>query len=210
MDMNKVAKLELDNKVYEFPIVVGSEGEHSLDISTLRSKSGYITLDEGYGNTGSCLSNITFIDGEKGILRYRGIPIEELAEKSTFVETAYLIIYGKLPNSQEMKDFSNLLTKNEMLHEDMKFHFEGFPAHAHPMAILSSMINAAGCFLPEVLNPDEIFLTQAARLLSQVRTIAAFSYRKSLGLPIIYPKPIYKYTANFLHMMFSEPYGDYE
>ncbi len=208
--MSKVAKLELNNKVYEFPIVVGSEGEQSLDISTLRSKTGYITLDEGYGNTGSCLSNITFIDGEKGILRYRGIPIEELAEKSTFVETAYLIIYGKLPNSQEMKDFSNLLTKNEMLHEDMKFHFEGFPTHAHPMAILSSMINAAGCFLPEVLNPDEVFLTQAARLLSQVRTIAAFSYRKSLGLPIIYPKPIYKYTANFLHMMFSEPYEDYE
>jgi citrate synthase len=210
MDMKKVAKLELDNKVYEFPIVVGSEGEHALDISTLRSKSGYITLDEGYGNTGSCLSKITFIDGENGILRYHGIPIEELAEKSTFVETAYLIIYGKLPNSQEMKDFSNLLTKNEMLHEDMKFHFEGFPTHAHPMAILSSMINAAGCFLPEVLNPDENFLMQAARLLSQVRTIAAFSYRKSLGLPIIYPKPIYKYTANFLHMMFSEPYEDYE
>jgi citrate synthase len=210
MDMSKVAKLELDNKVYEFPIVVGSESEHSLDISSLRSKTGYITLDEGYGNTGSCLSNITFIDGEKGILRYRGIPIEELAEKSTFIETAYLIIYGKLPNSQEMKDFSSLLTKNEMLHEDMKFHFEGFPTHAHPMAILSSMINAAGCFLPEVLNPDEIFLMQAARLLSQVRTIAAFSYRKSLGLPIIYPKPIYKYTANFLHMMFSEPYEDYE
>ena len=208
--MNKIAKLELDSKVYEFPIVVGSEGEHSLDISSLRSKTGYITLDEGYGNTGSCLSNITFIDGEKGILRYRGIPIEELAEKSTFVESAYLIIYGKLPNSQEMKDFSILLTKNEMLHEDMKIHFEGFPAHAHPMAILSSMINAAGCFLPEVLNPDEAFLTQAARLLSQVRTIAAFSYRKSLGLPIIYPKPIYKYTANFLHMMFSEPYEDYE
>jgi citrate synthase len=208
--MNKVAKLELDNKVYEFPVMVGSEGEHSIDISSLRNQTGYITLDEGYGNTGSCKSNITFIDGEKGILRYRGIPIEELAEKSTFVETAYLIIYGKLPNSQEMKDFSNLLTKNEMLHEDMKFQFEGFPTHAHPMAILSSMINAAGCFLPEVLNPDEKFLIQAARLLSQVRTIAAFSYRKSLGLPIIYPKPIYKYTANFLHMMFSEPYEDYE
>ncbi|MBN1398497.1 MAG: citrate (Si)-synthase, partial [Bacteroidetes bacterium] len=119
-------------------------------------------------------------------------------------------IYGKLPNSQEMKDFSNLLTKNEMLHEDMKFHFEGFPTHAHPMAILSSMINAAGCFVPEVLDPDEVFLVQAARLLAQVRTIAAFSYRKSLGLPIIYPKPVYKYTANFLHMMFSEPYVDYE
>jgi citrate synthase len=210
MNMGKVAKLELDNKVYEFPVVVGSEGEHSLDISSLRSKTGYITLDEGYGNTGSCLSNITFIDGEKGILRYRGIPIEELAEKSTFIETAYLIIYGKLPTSQEIKLFSNFLTKNEMLHEDMKFQFQGFPTHAHPMAILSSMINAAGCFLPEVLDPDEIFALQAARLISQVRTIAAFSYRKSLGLPIIYPKPIYKYTANFLHMMFSEPYEDYE
>ncbi len=208
--MSEVAKLELDNKVYEFPIVEGSEGERAIDISSLRNKTGYITLDEGYGNTGSCISNITFIDGEKGILRYRGIPIEELAEKSTFVETAYLIIWGKLPTSQEMKVFSNLLTKNEMLHEDMKFQFEGFPAHAHPMAILSSMINAAGCFLPEVLNPDEAFLMQAARLISQVRTIAAFSYRKSLGLPIIYPKPIYKYTANFLHMMFSEPYQDYE
>jgi citrate synthase len=208
--VSKIAKLELDNKVHEFPIVVGSEGEQALDISSLRSKTGYITLDEGYVNTGSCKSNITFVNGEKGILRYRGIPIEELAEKSTFMETAFLLIYGKLPNSQEMKDFSNLLTKNEMLHEDMKFHFEGFPTHAHPMAILSSMINAAGCFLPEVLDPDEIFLVQAARLLSQVRTIAAFSYRKSLGLPIIYPKPTYKYTANFLHMMFSEPYVDYE
>lgn len=208
--MGTTAKIELDNKVYEFPVVIGSEDEPSIDISTLRSKTGYITLDEGYGNTGSCKSSITFIDGEKGILRYRGIPIEELAEKSTFIETAYLIIHGKLPNSQEMKDFSNLLTKNEMLHEDMKYHFEGFPAHAHPMAILSSMINAAGCFQPEVLDSDEAFLMQSARLLAQVRTIAAFSYRKSLGLPIIYPKPIYKYTANFLHMMFSEPYQDFE
>jgi len=208
--MSKVAKLELDNKMYEFPLVEGSECERAIDISSLRSKTGHITLDEGYVNTGSCVSNITFIDGEKGILRYRGIPIEELAEKSTFIETAYLLIWGKLPTSQEIKVFSNLLIKNEMLHEDMKLQFEGFPAHAHPMAILSSMINAAGCFLPEVLNPDEIFLMQAARLISQVRTIAAFSYRKSLGLPIIYPKPIYKYTANFLHMMFSEPYQDYE
>jgi len=208
--MSKLAKLELDNKLYEFPIVEGTEGEKAIDISTLRSKTGYITLDEGYANTGSCISKITYIDGEKGILRYRGIPIEELAEKSTFVETAYLLIWGKLPTQQEMKDFSNLLTKNELLHEDMRVQFEGFPPHAHPMAILSSMINAAGCFLPELLNPDELFLIQAARLISQVRTIAAFSYRKSQGLPIIYPKPTYKYTANFLHMMFSEPYQDYE
>lgn len=205
-----MAKLELDGKTYEFPVVVGSEGEKAIDISSLRNKSGYITLDESYGNTGSCISNITFIDGEKGILRYRGIPIEQLAESSTFVEAAYLLIWGKLPNSQELTDFSQLLTKNEMLHEDMKFHFEGFPTHAHPMAILSSMINAAGCFYPEVIEDHEQFVMQVARLISQVRTIAAFSYRKSLGLPIIYPKPSYKYTANLLHMMFSEPYQDYE
>ncbi|MDM7997331.1 MAG: citrate synthase [Acidobacteriota bacterium] len=206
-----MAKLELDGKLYELPEVVGSEGERAVDISSLRSNTGYITLDDGYGNTGSCISRITFIDGEKGILRYRGIPIEELAEHSTFVEAAYLLIWGKLPTSEELNHFSNLLTKNEMLHEDMKFHFEGFPTNAHPMAILSSMINAAGCFVPQVLKPmDELFVIQVARLMSQVRTIAAFSYRKSLGLPIIYPKPAYKYSANLLHMMFSEPYQDYE
>jgi citrate synthase len=205
-----MARLELDGKAYELPEIVGSEGERAVDISSLRNSSGYITLDEAYGNTGSCISNITFIDGEQGILRYRGIPIEELAESSTFVEAAYLLIWGKLPTNKELSDFSQLLTKNEMLHEDMKFHFEGFPTHAHPMAILSSMINAAGCFQPEVLEDKEQFLIQAARLISQVRTIAAFSYRKSHGLPIIYPKPVYKYTANLLHMMFSEPYQDYE
>ena len=205
-----MAKLELDGKKYELPVVVGSEGEKAIDISALRSSSGYITLDEGYGNTGSCISSITFIDGEKGILRYRGIPIEELAESSTFIEAAHLLIWGKLPTNQELSDFSRLLSKNEMLHEDMKLHFQGFPAHAHPMAILSAMINAAGCFFPELLEEREAFVVQAARLISQVRTIAAFSYRKSLGLPPIYPKPSYKYTANLLHMMFSEPYEDYE
>ena len=207
-----MAKIELDGKEYTMPVVVGSEGEHAIDISDLRKDSGYITLDDSYGNTGSCVSNITFIDGEKGILRYRGIPIEELAEKSTFVEAAYLLIWGKLPTAKELDEFSALLTKNEMIHEDMRFHFEGFPSNAHPMAILSSMINAAGCFIPEVLDErdQERFLLQAARLISQVRTIAAFSYRKSLGLPHMYPKPTYKYTANLLHMMFSEPYQDFE
>jgi citrate synthase len=206
-----MARLELDGKTYELPVVVGSEGERAIDISSLRKDSGYITLDESYGNTGSCVSNITFIDGEKGILRYRGIPIEELAEKSSFVEAAYLLIWGKLPTTEELGTFSALLTKNEMLHEDMRFHFEGFPPNAHPMAILSSMINAAGCFFPQILGDGhELFLMQAARLISQVRTIAAFSYRKSLGLPNIYPKPTYKYTANLLHMMFSEPYQDFE
>lgn len=205
-----MASIELDGKKYELPVIVGTEGEKAIDITSLRDNSGYITLDDGYSNTGSCISNITFIDGEEGILRYRGIPIEQLADNSTFIETAYLLIWGKLPTKQELADFSALLTKNEMLHEDMKFHYEGFPTHAHPMAILSSMINAAGCFIPEVLEPNELFVIQAARLMSQVRTIAAFSYRKTLGLPIIYPKPSYKYTANFLHMMFSEPYQDYD
>jgi len=210
--MSEQAKLEVDGKVYQLPIVIGAEGERAVDISKLRDESGYITLDDGYSNTGSCTSAITFIDGEKGILRYRGIPIEELAEKSTFVETAYLLIYGHLPTSQELRRFSELLTQNEMLHEDMKFHFEGFPANAHPMAILSSMINAASCFHPRLMEGyrPEHFDRQSARLISKVRTIAAFAYRKSRGLPIIYPKPVYKYTANFLHMLFSEPYQDYD
>jgi citrate synthase len=208
----KTAKLDIAGKVLELPIVEGSEHERGLDISDLRAATGHITLDEGYGNTGSCRSAVTFIDGDKGILRYRGIPIEELAEKSTFVETAYLLIYGHLPTNSEMQRFSQLLTQNENLHEDMKYHFEGFPSIAHPMAILSSMINASGCFYPGLLQQAgrDDFDVHAARLISQVRTIAAFSYRKSRGLPIIYPKPTNKYTANFLHMMFSDVYEDYE
>ncbi len=209
--MDKCAELILDGKSCKLPIVEGTEKERAIDISGLRSSTGLISLDDGYANTGSCLSKITFIDGEKGILRYRGIPIEELAEKSTFIEVAHLLILGHLPNSGELRRFSDLLTQGELLHESMKHHFEGFPATAHPMAILSSMINAAGCFYPELLTENKkSFETQATRLLSQVRTIAAFAYRKSRGLPSIYPKPEYKYTANFLHMMFSQPYHDYE
>lgn len=210
--MNETAKLEIEGKIYELPVVEGSEGEKAVDISHLRSKSGYVTLDEGYGNTGSCQSAITFIDGEKGILRYRGIPIEQIAENSTFVETAYLLIYGNLPTRDQLGKFSDSLSENQMVHEDMKFHFEGFPANAHPMAILSSMINACSCFYPGLMSGQNMarFDAHAARLISQVRTIAAFSYRKSRGLPIIYPKKAYKYTANFLHMLFSQPYEDYE
>jgi citrate synthase len=210
--MDKTAELILDRKTYQLPIVEGSEGERAVDTSTLRNQTGYITLDDGYGNTGSCQSQITFIDGEKGILRYRGIPIEELAEKSTFIEVAHLLIMGKLPNSAELRRFSDLLTENELLNEAMRYHFEGFPPHAHPMAILSAMINATSCFHPELLTEQmrDSFLVQAARLLSKVRTVAAFSYRKSRGLPAVYPKPELKYTANFLHMMFSLPNRDYE
>jgi len=210
--MSNTAKFDLDGTVYEFPTLEGCEGEKAIDISTLRSKTGYITLDDGYGNTGSCSSAITFIDGDKGILRYRGIPIEELAEKSTFIEVAYLLIYGHLPKRSEMRKFSDMLTENQILHENMKHHFEGFPDHSHPMAMLSSMINASSCFYPGLMGPAsrDRFDKHAARLISQVRTIAAFSYRKSRGLPITYPKQAYKYTPNFLHMMFSEPYAEYE
>src|SRR6184192_3966469 len=210
--MDDNAELTVNGKTCKLRIVEGTEQERGIDISSLRENTGYITLDDGYANTGSCQSQITFIDGEKGILRYRGIPIEELAEKSTFIEVAHLIIMGKLPSNAELRSFSDLLTKNELLHESMKHHFEGFPATAHPMAILSSMINAASCFYPELLSSQirEHFELHAARLLSQVRTIAAFAYRKSRGLPIMYPKPDLKYTANFLHMLFSLPNQDYE
>jgi citrate synthase len=211
--MDKKVELNMNGKACKLPVVEGSEKEMAIDISALRTETGYITLDDGYANTGSCLSKITFIDGEQGILRYRGIPIEELAEKSTFIEVAHLIIFGRLPNSTELRQFSDLLTENELLHEGMRYHFEGFPPNAHPMAILSSMINAASCYYPELLSTSEMrqhFLIQAARLLSQVRTIAAFAFRKSRGLPFVYPKPDYKYTANFLHMMFSLPFKDYD
>lgn len=209
--MKTTVRIGIDGKDLELPTVVGSEGEKAIDISSLRKETGYITLDDGYGNTGSCQSAITFIDGEKGILRYRGIPIEQLAEHSNFIETAYLIIYGHLPTRAELRVFSDLLTDNATIHEAMRHHFEGFPADAHPMAILSAMINASSCFSPELWQTSnrEHFESDAAKLISQVRTIAAFSYRKSLGRPIIYPNPAYKYTANFLHMMFSEPYQEY-
>ena len=208
--MSEKATITYNGTETELPVIIGSENEHGIDIATLRDRTGLITYDDGFGNTGSCKSDVTFIDGEKGILRYRGYPIEELAQKSTFVEVAWLIIHGNLPTRAELRKFSETLTEYQVLHEDMKHHFEGFPPNAHPMAILSSMINATGCFTRELTGPYDPakFKRHSARLISQVRTIAAFAYRKSLGLPTIYPKPEYKYTANFLHMMFSMPYAD--
>ena len=203
------ARLEYNGQSWELPVVEGTEKELGIDISDLRSKTGMITLDEGYANTGSCQSAITYIDGDKGILRYRGYPIEQLAEQSTFVETAWLVIGGRLPNEQERARFSALLTKHEMIHESMRNHFEGFPNNAPPMAILSAMINAIGCFDPEVLGyEDEYnFEESAARLISQVRSIAAATYKMSIGQPMMYPRPDFAYVENFLHMMFSVPYG---
>lgn len=202
-------RLDYNGQSWDFPVVEGSEKELGIDISELRSKTGMITLDEGYGNTGSCQSAVTYIDGDAGILRYRGYPIEQLAEHSTFVETAWLTIYGELPTNAQRERFSGLLTKHEMLHESMRNHFQGFPHDAPPMAILSAMLNAIGCFSPEALTreTEENFEENAARLLSQVRTIAAATYKMGRGEPMMYPIPSNKYAENFMHMMFSIPHG---
>jgi citrate synthase len=206
------ATLHVRGDRYELPLVVGTENETAVDISTLRAQSGLITLDSGFANTGACKSNVTFIDGEEGVLRYRGYPVEELAERSSFVETAYLLVFGELPTQSQLTDFRVLLGEHQFIHEDMLHHFDGFPANAPPMAILSSMINAAGCFQPAFMQAEDNdhFMEPAARLMSKIRTIAAATYRKSTGRPIIYPRTDLRYTANFLHMMFSDPYRPYE
>ncbi len=210
--MTNSATLTYDGTSYELPVVVGTEHDTAVDITTLRSRSGLITLDSGYANTGACESAITFIDGDRGILRYRGYPIEELAEASTFVETAYLLIFGDLPTAAQLADFRKLLVEHEFIHEDMRHHFDGFPANSPPMAILSAMINAVGCFQPVFIQPEDSdhFMEPAARLMSKVRTIAAASYRKSVGKPMNYPRSELRYTANFLHMLFSDPHRLYE
>ncbi len=210
--MTDVAKLQLpDGTTVDLPVVIGTENEPSVDISKLRAQTGYITLDDGYGNTGSCLSDITFIDGDNGILRYRGYPIEELAEKSSFVEAAQLLIWGELPTEEERRRFGKLLGDNAALPEEMRRHFSAFPVHAHPMAILSAMINALQAYDLPGLNIDSAaeFEHVAASLLSKVRTIAAAAYKSSIGEPIVYPRYDMKYAENFLHMMFSKPYKDY-
>jgi citrate synthase len=209
--MARTATLVFGDKRIEIPVVAGSEGELGLDISELRSRTGLITLDPSYGNTGSCKSAITFIDGEKGILRYRGIPIEQLAEESRFVEAAWLLIFGRLPTRDEFASFSAKLTANAHLNEAFRHHFEGFPTDAPPMAMLSAMVNTLACFHPEFieLRDEEAFEEAAARIISKVRTIAAYSYRMSRGLPFIYPDSRRKYVSNLLHMMFSMPYDEY-
>jgi len=211
--MKQAAKLMIDDTVLELPIIQGAEGELAIDIRELRAKTGLVAYDPSYANVASCKSAITFIDGEKGVLRYRGIPIEQFdREKPNFVEVAWLIIFGRLPKKHELENFSRKLTEHAHLHEAMKYHFEGFPITAPPMAILSAMINALSCFYPELfqLESEEAFEAAAARLISKIRTIAAYSYRSSKGLPFISPNPNLRYCANFLHMMFSMPYALYE
>jgi citrate synthase len=193
----------------ELPIIVGSEQEPAIDISVLRAKTGYVMLDPGFVNTASTKSAITFLDGEKGILRYRGIPIEELGEHSSFVETSYLLIYGHLPNQEQLVTFSDQLTRHSLIHEDMKHFFDGYPSTAHPMAILSSMVCTLSAYYPEPIESGDVDMA-IARLLSKVRTIAAFSYKKSIGQPFIYPQNSLSYCANFLNMMFAVPAEPYE
>ncbi len=208
--MAETIKLVYGNKEYELPIVEGSEGERGIDISQLRASTGLITLDPGYANTGSCASSITFMDGEKGILRYRGIPVEELAAKATFKETAYLLINGRLPNREELTRFSILLNDNSLVHEDMRTFYESFPRSSHPMGILSSMVNALRSFYPELQNLEEEINMTMTRLLSKIRTLAAMSYKISRGHKVVYPRPDLAYCANFLNMMFDSPVKPYE
>lgn len=212
--MDKKATLILEGKSYEYPVIVGTENERAIDLRKLRGDTGYITYDDGYGNTGSCLSDITFIDGEVGILRHRGYAIEELAEHSSFMETAWLTIYGELPSQKELAAFREKIRANAQVHMGMNYHFEGFPSSAHPMAVLSSMLNALGCYYPEMASNNreqdlEHFDEAAALLISKVRTIAAMCYRSQKGLPFIYPKKDLRYAENFLHMMFTEPYNEF-
>nr|WP_040858368.1 citrate synthase [Thiorhodovibrio frisius] len=205
------ALLTLGEKQLELPLLVGSEGERAIDIQSLRARTGCITFDPGYGNTGSCESAITFIDGEQGILRYRGIPIEQFENGASFTEVALLLLCGELPSQAEYDLFSADLTRFANLDEGMKHQFEGFPRSAPPMAILSAMINSLSCFHPELhaLDDAEQVRQAAARLISKVRTIAAYAFRHSRGLPYIYPDQNLRYVPNLLHMMFSQPYQQY-
>jgi citrate synthase len=204
--MTRTARLTFGDQTIELPVTEGSLGELALDITSLRAQTGLITFDPGFSNTGVCRSAITFIDGEKGSLLYRGVPIEQLVERSNFVETAFLLIYGHLPRRDQLERFQARLTANAALHESYKHHFEGFPVDAPPMAMLSAMVNTLACFYPRAhRSSEEDFDEEAAWLLSKGRTIAAYSYRRSLGMPFIYPDPRLCYAGDFLHMMFSQP-----
>ena len=211
--MSSTASLTLDGKTYEIPVITGSENEKAIDIQNLRQQTECITLDTGYKNTGATTSNITFLDGETGILRYRGYPIEQLAEKSSFIEVAYLLIYGELPTLSQLEKFSTSITRHTLIHEDMKRFYEAYPSKAHPMGVVASITCSLSTFYPESLNPnrgeDAIDLT-IVRLLAKFSTIAAWAYKNSVGHPVMYPKNSLSYVENFLHMMFGMPTEDYE
>ena len=210
--MSEIAKIELDGKTFEFPVIEGTENEKAIDISKLRDATGYITLDPGYKNTGATKSSITYLDGEKGILHYRGYSIEQLAEQASFIEVAYLLIYGNLPTQSDLDIFTNSITKHTLVHEDMKQFFEAYPAKAHPMGVLASMVCSLSTFYPESLDPNrspEAKDLTILRLLAKLPTLAAWSYKNAMRHPFMYPKNDLDYCSNFLHMMFAMPTENY-
>ena len=211
--MSETAKIEIGGKTYEFPVITGSENEKAIDIKTLRGVTGCITLDPGFKNTGSTTSAITYLDGENGILRYRGYPIEQLAEQATFLEVAFLLIYGELPTETELVNFKKSITNHTLVHEDMKQFFEAYPSKAHPMGVLASMVVSLSTFYPESQeqnrSPEATDLT-IHRLIAKLPTLAAMSYKNAIRHPFIYPKNELGYVENFLNMMFSMPTEEYK
>jgi citrate synthase len=201
------ATLSFQGKQYTLPVVTGSEGEQAIDIRTLRNQSKLITLDPGYGNTGSCESSICFIDGDRGILRYRGYPIEQIAARARFTEVCYLLIHGERPSMAELQAFRDEMTRHTLIHEDMKKFYEGYPAGAHPMAIMAAMVASLSTFYPET---EQTMQLNIVRILAKAKTLAAFAYKKSIGQPFIYPRNELSWPANFLRMMFAVPAEDYE
>ncbi len=211
--MSEKAQIILDGKTYELPIFTGTEGEKAIDISKLRDMTGYVTLDFGYKNTGATTSAITFLDGEEGILQYRGYPIEQLAEKATFIEVSYLLLFGELPNKQQLEEFEGNIRNHSLVHEDMKRFFEHYPANAHPMGILSAMVNSLSTFYPKSQDPNrpqQDVLRTIYRLIAKMPTLAAISYKNNLGHPYMYPVNKLSYVENFLHMMFALPTEEYK
>ncbi|WP_426589266.1 citrate synthase [Mucilaginibacter sp. R-33] len=205
--MAETAQLKIGDKTFELPVIEGTEGEKAIDISKLRDQTGYVTLDIGYKNTGATKSAITFLDGEQGILKYRGYPIEQLAEKSSFIEVAYLLVYGELPSAEKLKLFQYELSRHTLVHEDMKKFFDGFPSKSHPMGQLSSLVSALSAFYPESLKPSQTTeeLNQSIiKMLAKMATVVSWIYKKSLGHPVIYPQNKYDYVTNFLHMTFGQ------
>lgn len=211
-EQTDTAKLSIGDTVCELPVMTGTENESAIDISKLRAQTGLITLDEGYVNTGSTTSSITFLDGENGVLRYRGYPIETIAANCDFVEMSYLLLYGELPNKEQLDIFREGIRRHTMIHEEMKSFYNGFPRDAHPMAILSSVVGALSTFYQDSLDPDDPHQVTISiyRLLAKLPTIAAYSYKKSIGQPFMYPRNDLDYTSNFLHLMFATPTGPYE
>ncbi len=210
--MPETAKLKIEDREIDLRVVVGTEQEKAIDLGKLRNETGYITLDEGYVNTGSTRSAITFLNGEQGILRYRGYPIEDLASKCDFVEVSYLLIYGELPNRQQLEEFTRSIRRHTLLHEDMRYFYRGFPRDAHPMATLSSVVSAMSTFYQDSADPrdPEHVRVSIYRLLAKLPTIAAYSYKKSIGQPFIYPQNDLTYCENFLQMMFAVPCEPYD